>query len=107
MGAILDLPSPELFGDFSTDLDVHVIDSSRPQNLSSLFGGGESGDKIIIWDDGGAEQLEEERKAWEEMQEAQRAIAALNSSEVAPSVESQETEPPNPPTISKYSSDFH
>lgn len=65
MGAILDLPSPEWFGDFSTDLDVHVIDSSRPQNLSSLFGGGESGDKIIIWDDGGAEQLEEERKAWE------------------------------------------
>ncbi|KAI0082764.1 CDC45-like protein [Panus rudis PR-1116 ss-1] len=65
MGAILDLPSPEWFGDFSPRLTVHVIDSSRPQNLSSLFGGGPNGDRIVIWDDGKAERMEEERKAWE------------------------------------------
>lgn len=65
MGAILDLPSSEWFGDFSTQLTVHVIDSSRPQNLSSVFGGGENGERIVIWDDGGAEDLQEERKAWE------------------------------------------
>ncbi|KAJ7632171.1 CDC45-like protein [Roridomyces roridus] len=65
MGAILDLPSDEWFGDFSTKMSVHVIDSARPQNLSSLFGGGEAGDRIVVWDDGGAEELEEERKAWE------------------------------------------
>ncbi|TFK86908.1 CDC45-like protein [Polyporus arcularius HHB13444] len=65
MGAILDLPSPEWFGDFPTSLTVHVIDSSRPQNLSSVFGAGENGDRIIIWDDGGVEHLQEERKAWE------------------------------------------
>ncbi|OBZ75938.1 Cell division control protein 45 [Grifola frondosa] len=65
MGAILDLPSPEWFGDFPTRLAVHVIDSSRPQNLSSVFGGGENGDRIVIWDDGGVEDLQEERKAWE------------------------------------------
>ena len=65
MGAILDLPSPEWFGEFSAQLTVHVIDSSRPQNLSSLFGGGESGERIVIWDDGGAENMEDERRAWE------------------------------------------
>ena len=65
MGAILDLPSSDWFGDFNPQLSVHVIDSSRPQNLSSLFGGGENGERIIVWDDGGAERMEEERKAWE------------------------------------------
>ncbi|KAF7359316.1 Cell division control protein 45 [Mycena sanguinolenta] len=65
MGAILDLPSEEWFGGFSTNMSVHVIDSARPQNLSSLFGGGEAGDRIVVWDDGSADKLEEERKAWE------------------------------------------
>ncbi|EPQ58375.1 CDC45-like protein [Gloeophyllum trabeum ATCC 11539] len=65
MGAILDLPSPAWFGEFSTKLSVHVIDSTRPQNLSSLFLGGENGERIIVWDDGGTEKLEDERKAWE------------------------------------------
>jgi len=65
MGAILDLPSPEWFGDYDPQVIVHIIDSSRPQNLATLFGAGENGDRIIIWDDGGAEKLEEERKAWE------------------------------------------
>ncbi|KAI0831473.1 CDC45-like protein [Trametes gibbosa] len=65
MGAIIDLPSEEWFGDFPISLTVHVIDSSRPQNLSSVFGMGENGERIVIWDDGGVESLQEERKAWE------------------------------------------
>lgn len=44
---------------------MHVIDSLRPQNLSSLFAAGDNGERIIVWDDGGAEEMEEERKAWE------------------------------------------
>ncbi|KAJ7582626.1 CDC45-like protein [Mycena floridula] len=64
MGGILDLPSPEWFGDFDTKITVHIIDSARPQNLSSLFGGGDNGERIVVWDDGNAESLEEERKSW-------------------------------------------
>ncbi|KAH7929792.1 CDC45-like protein [Leucogyrophana mollusca] len=65
MGSVLDLPSVEWFGDFDTKLSVHVIDSARPQNLASLFGGGANGDRIIVWDDGDCENMEELRKAWE------------------------------------------
>ena len=65
MGSILDLPSEQWFGDFNTKMSVHVIDSSRPQSLASLFGAGENGERIIVWDDGGADNMEEERKAWE------------------------------------------
>ncbi|KAF9239582.1 CDC45 family [Melanogaster broomeanus] len=68
MGAILDLPSPMWFGEFSTKLTVHVIDSTRPQNLGSLFGGGGIGDRIVIWDDGEVEKMAEERKAWEALE---------------------------------------
>ncbi|KIK77725.1 hypothetical protein PAXRUDRAFT_36749 [Paxillus rubicundulus Ve08.2h10] len=68
MGAILDLPSSTWFGEFSDKLTVHVIDSTRPQNLGSLFGGGEIGDRIVIWDDGEVENMEEERKAWEALE---------------------------------------
>ncbi|KAJ7074280.1 CDC45-like protein [Mycena amicta] len=50
MGAILDLPSDEWFGEFSTNI---------------LFGAGEAGERIVVWDDGAAAGLEEERKAWE------------------------------------------
>ena len=64
MGSILDLPSPEWFGEFPDHLRVHVIDSNRPQNLSSLFG---PDGKIVIWDDGGAEELQEQKKAWEKL----------------------------------------
>ena len=67
MGGILDLPSSEWFGDFRPEMSVHIIDSARPQNLSSLFGGGENGERIIVWDDGGAEKLSEEQKAWESL----------------------------------------
>ncbi|KAK7449691.1 DNA replication initiation factor cdc45 [Stygiomarasmius scandens] len=65
MGGILDLSSPEWFGDFDLRVTVHVIDSSRPQNLTILFGAGGNGERIVVWDDGGAAKLEEERKAWE------------------------------------------
>ncbi|KAI6109948.1 CDC45 family [Pisolithus sp. B1] len=68
MGAILDLPSLTWFGEFSTGLTVHVIDSNRPQNLGSLFGGGDIGDRIVVWDDGEAEDMEEERRAWEALE---------------------------------------
>ncbi|KAL5532728.1 CDC45 [Sanghuangporus sanghuang] len=62
MGAILDLPSEDWFGEFPEHLRVHVIDSNRPQNLSSLFGPDE---RIVVWDDGDAEKLQEQKKAWE------------------------------------------
>ena len=65
IGSILDLPSSEWFGDFPPKVHVHVIDSGRPQNMSSLFGEGEAAERIIVWDDGGAEHLDGERKAWE------------------------------------------
>ena len=65
MGAILDLPSLEWFGEYDLRVTVHIIDSSRPQNLATLFGASENDDRIILWDDGGAEKLEEERKALE------------------------------------------
>ncbi|KIM65142.1 hypothetical protein SCLCIDRAFT_15082 [Scleroderma citrinum Foug A] len=68
MGAILDLPSPIWFGEFSAGLTVHVIDSTRPQNLGSLFGGGDATDRIVIWDDGEAQSMTEERKAWEALE---------------------------------------
>jgi cell division control protein 45 len=65
MGGILDLATPDWFGGFDIKLTVHVIDSSRPQNLSTLFAAGESTERIILWDDGGVDKLEEERTAWE------------------------------------------
>lgn len=67
MGAILDLPSEEWFGSFPNDLTIHVIDSNRPQNLSTLFGSGNDDidERIILWDDGSAAKMQDERKAWE------------------------------------------
>ena len=62
MGAILDLPSQDWFGDFSDEIRVHIIDSNRPRNLSSLFGPDQ---KIVVWDDGDAEGLQEQKEAWE------------------------------------------
>lgn len=68
MGSVLDLSSPEWFGEFNLKLNIHVIDSSRPQNLGSLFGASESAQRIIFWDDGSAEDLVEQRKSYEIMQ---------------------------------------
>jgi cell division control protein 45 len=61
MGAILDLPSSEWFGDFSSHLRVHIIDSHRPQNLASLFG---EDHRIVVWDDVGADKMDDLKKAW-------------------------------------------
>lgn len=66
MGAIQELTSG--FGDLAADLAIHIIDSMRPYNLSSLFLGGNIGERFIIWDDGEADTLQEERKAWEALQ---------------------------------------
>lgn len=56
------------------DLTLHVIDSMRPHNLSSLFLGGDIGERFIIWDDGEADKLQEERRAWEALQVCNRPI---------------------------------
>lgn len=64
MGSILELPSQEWFGDFNENLKIHVIDSARPQNLSSLFGGDYGADRVLVWDDGGVNDLAEVKEAW-------------------------------------------
>lgn len=68
VGGYLDLPSPNWFGEFRTNVTIHVIDSIRPRNLSSLFGTGENGDRIIVWDDGEVDKLIEEKKSWEALE---------------------------------------
>ena len=68
MGAILDLPSPAWFGEFSPHLTVHIIDSTRPLNLATIFGGGDIGDRIVLWDDGEVETMDAQRKAWEALE---------------------------------------
>ncbi|KAF9518396.1 hypothetical protein BS47DRAFT_1371034 [Hydnum rufescens UP504] len=65
IGSVLDLPSPDWFGDFNPQVTVHVIDSARPQNLSSLFAVGVEAQRIVVWDDGSAAKLKEERDALE------------------------------------------
>lgn len=62
-GAHLDLPGDQWFGLFPDSLHIHVIDSSRPHNLSSLYGAG-SAERIIVWDDDTVANLEEVRAAW-------------------------------------------
>ncbi|KII88662.1 hypothetical protein PLICRDRAFT_30098 [Plicaturopsis crispa FD-325 SS-3] len=68
LGAILDLISWDWFGNWDTALTVHVIDSARPYSLGNLFTGGEIGERIVVWDDGGIENLTELRKAWEALE---------------------------------------
>ena len=65
MGSILDLPSPEWFGEFHERLTVHVLDSLRPQNLASLYDSGPEGQRVVVWDDGSADKMHDERTAWE------------------------------------------
>jgi cell division control protein 45 len=65
IGGLLELSSDDWFGNFNEKLTVHVIDSLRPLNLESLFAGGERGERIVVWDDGGVEKLQEEMKSWE------------------------------------------
>ncbi|KAG8827466.1 hypothetical protein FRC19_002919 [Serendipita sp. 401] len=63
IGAHLDLPSEAWFGSFPESLHIHVIDSSRPYNLSSLFGAGPA-ERVIVWDDGSASKLDDVQSAW-------------------------------------------
>ena len=66
MGGQTDLPSANWFGEFEEHVTFHVIDSIRPLSLDSLFMGGAIGDRIVVWDDGGAENLVVELKmSWE------------------------------------------
>ena len=66
MGGQTDLPSADWFGEFDEHVTFHVIDSIRPFSLDSLFMGGTNGDRIIVWDDGDAENLVKELKvSWE------------------------------------------
>lgn len=44
----------------------------------------------------------EERKAWEDSEEARKALAAAEDPEVEKSVEDSDAEPPKPPAIRKY-----
>lgn len=65
MGGMAELASEKWFANFQLTLTIHVVDSIRPQNLVNLFGKAEHQKRIIIWDDGGAEKLQEEQKAFE------------------------------------------
>lgn len=91
MGSIIDLPSEEWFGDFPDYLRVHIIDSNRPQNLASLFGPDE---KIVVWDDGGADDLEEEKKAWEALAYAPEEDDDSDSEEDSEDDEDEDDEEP-------------
>ncbi|KAJ3564283.1 hypothetical protein NP233_g8402 [Leucocoprinus birnbaumii] len=68
VGGYVDLPSSNWFGEFRVNVTIHVIDSIRPRNLSSLFGIGENGDRIIVWDDGEADKLVDEKRSWEALE---------------------------------------
>ncbi|KAG8704339.1 hypothetical protein FRC09_003610 [Ceratobasidium sp. 395] len=65
IGAILELLSDEWFGAFPPEVTIHVIDSTRPQNLSNLFAPGKEGERVRVWDDGGALSLDKYREAYE------------------------------------------
>lgn len=68
IGGLLELASSQWFGGFGNKLTLHIIDSLRPLNLQVLFTGGELGERIIVWDDGGVEKLQEEGKSWEALE---------------------------------------
>ena len=63
IGSILELSSDDWFGSFESHVVIHIIDSSRPQRLSNIFGQGRNADRIITWDDGTIEKLTLERHA--------------------------------------------
>lgn len=68
MGSLLDIQSPQFFGDFDTQIKIHIIDSARPYNLDSLFSAVEGFDRVFVWDDGSVDKIDEDRKAWETLQ---------------------------------------
>ena len=62
MGGQTDLPRANWFGEFEEHVTFHVIDSIRPLSLDNLF----MDDRIFVWDDGTAKDLEDELKmSWE------------------------------------------
>ena len=65
MGSYIELVRDDWFGKFNPQVKLHVIDSGRPHCLENLFTPGEGGNRIILWDDGGAEDLEDVKIAWE------------------------------------------
>ncbi|KAG8881426.1 hypothetical protein FRB98_004361 [Tulasnella sp. 332] len=77
IGSLLDITSEEWFGEFPSRVTIHIIDSARPFELRNLFGApplptddGEEklGPRVVIWDDGHAETLKEERAAFDAME---------------------------------------
>jgi cell division control protein 45 len=65
MGSILDLTTDQWFGDFDPKLTIHVLDSLRPQNLGSLFDESDEGKRVVVWDDGTAENMKNVQTAFE------------------------------------------
>lgn len=62
MAGQTDLPRANWFGEFEEHVTFHVIDSIRPLSLDNLF----MGNRIFVWDDGGAKTVEDELKeSWE------------------------------------------
>ncbi|ELU44832.1 cell division control protein 45 [Rhizoctonia solani AG-1 IA] len=53
------------YSDFPHDVTIHVIDSTRPQNLSNLFAPGREGERVRVWDGGEALKLEKQKEAYE------------------------------------------
>ncbi|CAA7267899.1 unnamed protein product [Cyclocybe aegerita] len=68
MGGRYDLPLAQWFGNFDLKVTIHVIDSARPYGLVNLFMAGENADRILVWDDGDADKLIEEKKSWEALE---------------------------------------
>jgi cell division control protein 45 len=62
-GSVVNLPSDTWFGLFPESLHIHIIDSSRPYNLSTLFGMGPA-ERIVVWDDDRVAKMDEVRTAW-------------------------------------------
>ncbi|KAF9001890.1 CDC45 family [Cyathus striatus] len=93
MASFLQLTSSDWFGDFSLQVTIHVIDSTRPQNLANLFQGGENGERIIVWDDGEVEKLEEEKKAWEALQYEPETFDSDNSDDSEHDYEEDDVNP--------------
>ncbi|KAL0947422.1 hypothetical protein HGRIS_013534 [Hohenbuehelia grisea] len=67
MGAPVSLASEEFFEDCPPNVTINVIDSRRPISVENLFWGSEIAQRIVIWDDGDAENLRELGKAYETM----------------------------------------
>ncbi|KAG9028216.1 hypothetical protein FRB95_006751 [Tulasnella sp. JGI-2019a] len=77
IGSVLEITSPEWFGDFPSRVTIHLIDSARPFEPRNLFGtqpvpedrdDEQLGPKVVVWDDGHAEKLTELRAAFDAME---------------------------------------